>query len=64
MLYSGSIITIIAFILGTGLTLLLTIIKFAFNSRAPHEEEQNVAIAGPASELLIALANYLKSKIK
>lgn len=64
MLYSGSIITLVAFILGTGLTLLLTIVKFSFHSRQQNEDNPNVALAGPASELFMALANYIKSKIK
>lgn len=64
MLYSGSIITLVAFILGTGLTLLLTIVKFSFHSRQPNDDNPNVALAGPASELFMALANYIKSKIK
>lgn len=64
MLYSGSIITLVAFILGTGLTLLLTIVKFSFHNRQQNENNPNVALAGPASELFMALANYIKSKIK
>lgn len=64
MLHSGSIITLVAFILGTGLTLLLTIVKFSFHSRQQNEDNPNVALAGPASELFMALANYIKSKIK
>ena len=64
MLHSGSIITLVAFILGTGLTLLLTIIKFSFNSRQQNEDNSNIALAGPASELFMAMANYIKSKIK
>jgi len=64
MLYSGSIITLVAFILGTGLTLLLTIVKFSFHSRQQNDDNPNVALAGPASELFMALANYIKSKIK
>lgn len=64
MLYSGSIITLVAFILGTGLTLLLTIVKFSFHNRQQNEDNPNVALAGPASELFMALANYIKSKIK
>jgi len=64
ILYSGSIITLVAFILGTGLTLLLTIVKFSFHSRQQNEDNPNVALAGPASELFMALASYIKSKIK
>lgn len=64
MLYSGTIITLVAFILGTGLTLLLTIVKFSFHSRQQNDDNPNVALAGPASELFMALANYIKSKMK
>ena len=63
-LYSGSVITLVAFILGTGLTLLLTLMKFTFSSRDPAQEEQNIALAGPASELMAAIASYVRSKLK
>lgn len=64
MLYSGSIITLVAFILGTGLTLLLTIVKFSFHSRQQNEENPNIALAGPVSDLFLAMAKYINSKIK
>ncbi|MFK3862586.1 hypothetical protein [Pseudoalteromonas rhizosphaerae] len=64
ILYSGSIITLVAFILGTGLTLLLTIVKFSFHSRQQNEDNPNIALAGPVSDLFLAMAKYINSKIK
>tara|TARA_Y100000782_G_C10169204_1_gene259017 strand:+ start:897 stop:1418 length:522 start_codon:yes stop_codon:yes gene_type:complete len=64
MLHSGSIITLVAFILGTGLTLLLTIVKFSFHSRQQNEDNPNVELAGPLNEFFNAIAKYINSKIK
>lgn len=65
MVSTGSIITLIAFILGVGLTMILTLLKFTFS---PPEEENNnqspsVTIAGPLSELIRSVSDYLRKKI-
>lgn len=65
MVSTGSIVTLIAFILGTGLTLLLTLLKFTFTANEPTNQNQNdcVTVAGPLSELLQSIADYIKKKI-
>lgn len=64
MLSTGSILTIIAFILGTGLTLLLTLLKFTFNNNDNTDNEKGtVLLAGPISELIKAFSAYIKKKI-
>lgn len=61
---TGSIVTLIAFILGVGLTLILTLLKVTFSN---HENESNnndcITLAGPLSELFQAIASYVKKKI-
>jgi hypothetical protein len=62
---TGSIITLIAFILGVGLTLLLTLLKFTFYTEDPTKDNSNnITYAGPLSELITQLVSYIKSKIK
>ncbi len=65
MVSTGSIVTLIAFILGVGLTLLLTLLKFTFSANEPTNQNQDdcVTIAGPLSELLQSIASYIKKKI-
>ncbi|MFZ3466405.1 hypothetical protein [Vibrio harveyi] len=64
MVSTGSIVTLIAFILGVGLTLLLTLLKFTFTANEPTNQDQNdcVTVAGPLSELLQSITNYMKKK--
>lgn len=62
---TGSIITLIAFILGVGLTLLLTLMKFTFTTDEPAKDNtNNITFAGPLSELITQFASYIRSKIK
>ncbi|EGQ9302716.1 hypothetical protein M2G40_20160 [Vibrio vulnificus] len=63
MVSTGSIVTLIAFILGAGLTLLLTLLKFTFTANEPTNQNDCVTVAGPLSELLQSLTNYIKKKM-
>ncbi|ENP0826955.1 hypothetical protein ACCI36_004177 [Vibrio parahaemolyticus] len=65
MVSTGSIVTLIAFILGVGLTLLLTLLKITFTANEPTNQSPNdcVTVAGPLSELLQSIAEYIKKKI-
>ena len=62
---TGSLLTLVAFILGTGLTLLLSLLKFVFIN---NQHEQNISnspdIATPLSELIKGLSDWLKKKVK
>ncbi|HDY8264241.1 TPA: hypothetical protein RRG97_000028 [Klebsiella pneumoniae] len=66
-LSASSLIAIIAFILGVGLTLLLTLLKSAFQ----HPTDKNIngqkttdaiELATPLSELIMGAINYLRNK--
>ncbi|OIN09104.1 hypothetical protein [Oceanisphaera psychrotolerans] len=65
LISSGSIITLIAFVLGVGLTLILAVLKLSISANKPNEPASDyVGLAGPFSELLTQFANWLKSKGK
>ncbi|PXW50038.1 hypothetical protein DFO55_12835 [Grimontella sp. AG753] len=66
-LSASSLIAIVAFILGVGLTLLLTLLKSAFQ----HPTDKNIngqkttdaiELATPLSELIMGMINYLRNK--
>ncbi|ENT7682001.1 hypothetical protein ACMGAV_003315 [Salmonella enterica subsp. enterica serovar Newport] len=66
-LSASSLIAIVAFILGVGLTLILTLLKSAFHH--PTDKNLNgqkttdtIELATPLSELIMGVINYLKSK--
>ncbi|EEV5591795.1 TPA: hypothetical protein J8012_004463 [Escherichia coli] len=66
-LSASSLIAIVAFILGVGLTLILTLLKSAFHH--PTDKNLNeqkttdaIELATPLSELIAGIINYLKSK--
>lgn len=64
MIYSnGYLMTLVAFVLGIGLTLLLSLLKFTFTK--PQEEKTNITadIATPLSELIKSLAQWLKKRV-
>ncbi|UIP28875.1 hypothetical protein [Photobacterium sp. TLY01] len=63
MLSAGSIITLVAFMLGVGLTLMLTLIKFTFNNQQ-EVQQQSVTVAGPLSELLTNIVEAINKKLK
>lgn len=60
----GSIVTLIIILFGVGLTLLLSLMKFTFQSQQKDERSEAMVLASPISELLIALTNWVKHKIK
>lgn len=67
-LSASSLIAIVAFILGVGLTLLLTLLKAAFHH--PTDKNLNgktptttIELATPLSELIMGVINYIKGKI-
>lgn len=67
-LSASSLIAIVAFILGVGLTLILTLLKSAFHHPTDknlngHKAADTIELATPLSELIIGLVNYLKSKL-
>lgn len=57
---ASSILTLLAFIFGVGLTLLLTLLKFSFNSQ---KEETNPELATPLGVLLLDILKGIKDKI-
>lgn len=57
---ASSILTLFAFIFGVGLTLLLTLLKFSFNSQ---KEETNPELATPLGALFLDILKGLKDKI-
>ena len=57
---ASSILTLLAFIFGVGLTLLLTLLKFSFNSQ---KEETTPELATPLGVLLLDILKGLKDKI-
>lgn len=66
-LSAGSLITIVAFIFGVGLTLLLTLLKASFRhptdqSSSNNNDKTTIELATPLSELLVSGLNYLKNK--
>ncbi|EPZ8357397.1 hypothetical protein ACXWYY_002907 [Enterobacter hormaechei] len=66
-LSASSLIMIVAFILGVGLTLILTLLKFSFNHPTDkptrNEAEQTaVEIASPLSQLIVNFVTFLKEK--
>lgn len=65
LLSTGSIITLIAFIFGVGLTLLLTIIKVFFAENKVAKEKHIISdIASPLSKLIEAIYQKLFGKTK
>ncbi|WP_394142820.1 hypothetical protein [Vibrio chagasii] len=66
MVSTGSIITLIAFILGVGLTMILTLFKFTFSppEDASNSKDPAVTLAGPLSELIRSISDYLVKKFK
>ncbi|MPX98097.1 hypothetical protein EHW61_15790 [Salinivibrio sp. VYel6] len=66
MLSAGSIITLVAFMLGVGLTLLLTLMKFTFSSQRSDEQQDKagITVAGPLSELISNAIKTLSDKFK
>lgn len=67
-LSASSLIAIVAFILGVGLTLILTLLKSAFHHPTDknlngHKASDTIELATPLSELIVGLVNYLKSKL-
>lgn len=66
-LSAGSLISIVAFVLGVGLTLILTMLKFSFNhptdKPAKHDVDSTaVEIATPLSQLIVNFISFLKDK--
>ena len=59
---TGSLLTLVAFIFGVGLTLLLSVLKFVFIRDEDKQKENSADIATPLSELIKGLANWLKKK--
>ena len=59
---TGSLITLIAFIFGVGLTLLLSVLKFVFIKNEDKGKVTSPDIATPVSELIKGLADWLKKK--
>lgn len=65
LISSGSIITLIAFVLGVGLTLILAVIKLSITAGRTNEQPTDyVGLTGPFGELLTQFANWVKSKGK
>ncbi|WP_346351009.1 hypothetical protein N2M06_13370 [Oceanimonas sp. AH20CE76] len=63
LISSGSIITLIAFVMGVGLTLILAVVKLSIAANKPNEPaSEYVGMAGPFSELITQFANWLKRK--
>lgn len=64
----GSIITIIAFILGVGLTLVLTLLKFvfSFDEDKDNAERESISsnLASPISKLVEEAISFIKDKLK
>ncbi|MEQ9903114.1 hypothetical protein [Pectobacterium aroidearum] len=66
-LSASSLIAIVAFILGVGLTLMLTLLKAAFqhptDKSANRDKDQSaMEIATPLSQLIVNFVNFLKEK--
>lgn len=66
-LSASSLIAIVAFILGVGLTLILTLLKSAFQhptdkSLSVQKSNDVIELATPLSELIMGIVNYLKGK--
>ncbi len=66
-LSASSMIMIVAFILGVGLTLILTLLKSAFrhptdNSARSDTNQTSLELATPLSELITGIISYLKDK--
>ncbi|WP_231604182.1 hypothetical protein [Leclercia sp. J807] len=66
-LSASSLIAIVAFILGVGLTLILTLLKSAFHHPTDknlngQKTTDNIELATPLSELIMGMINYLKNK--
>lgn len=59
---TGSLITLIAFIFGVGLTLLLSVLKFVFIKNEDKGKVTSPDIATPLSELMKGLADWIKKK--
>jgi hypothetical protein len=59
---TGSLLTLIAFIFGVGLTLLLSVLKFVFIKSEDKGKVTSPDIATPLSELIKGLADWLKKK--
>jgi len=67
-LSASSLIAIVAFILGVGLTLLLTLLKSAFQhptdkNRNDKSDSNTIQLATPISELIMGIINYIKEKV-
>lgn len=60
----GSIITLIAFILGVGLTLALTVLRFASSTDTKAEPSTSVAVSGPLTQLVVDLGAEILNKLK
>ncbi|AKA39929.1 hypothetical protein UGYR_06230 [Yersinia ruckeri] len=66
-LSASSMIMIVAFILGVGLTLILTLLKSSFrhptdNSARNDTNQTSLELATPLSELITGIISYLKDK--
>lgn len=66
-LSASSLIAIVAFILGVGLTLILTLLKSAFHHPTDknlngQKSSDTIELATPLSELIMGMINYIKSK--
>ncbi|MDZ5730932.1 hypothetical protein SPG90_20745 (plasmid) [Enterobacter sp. D2] len=64
---ASSLIMLVAFILGVGLTLILTLLKSAFrhptdNTSKDESNQTSLELATPLSELISVIASYLKDK--
>ncbi len=59
---TGSMVTLVAFIFGVGLTLLLSVLKFVFIRNEEKKQLNTIDIATPLSELVKGLADWLKKK--
>ncbi|HCR0932445.1 TPA: hypothetical protein U2L92_003780 [Enterobacter hormaechei] len=67
-LSASSLIMLVAFILGVGLTLILTLLKSAFrhptdNSSKDESNQTSLELATPLSELFSGIASYFKDKL-
>ncbi|EOK2754955.1 hypothetical protein [Escherichia coli] len=67
-LSASSLIAIVAFILGVGLTLILTLIKSAFHhptdkNQPGQRANESIELATPLSELIMGIVDYIKGKL-
>ncbi|MGL5948225.1 MAG: hypothetical protein ACRCYV_04075 [Aeromonas sp.] len=60
-LTTGALLTVIAFVLGVGLTLLLSLMRNVFSQ--PNSSETQPELSTPLSQLLIDLVAYLHKKL-